>query len=223
MTTDIAPAWTPTGRTLVENEAIIEQGIEGFIVTGIALTDVRETGQYREEGYGSFSTYLAARWPQLSRAQAYRAIDAAQVDAVLSPVGDTPANEAQARELAPLRAAPDAMRAVWQGVQAAHGGETTAAHVRHAVQEYLGTEVRTDAEATEGPAEPLEGEVEPIRPPRLTDFLLALKDAPLFGLLCYRPQELLPAVVCFGDGDTIRSGVAGIQAWVDVWRQALDS
>lgn len=54
----------------------------------------------------------------MERAHAYRQIDAAQVAGVLSPNGDIPTNEAQARELAPLRDQPEAMAEAWQEASA---------------------------------------------------------------------------------------------------------
>jgi hypothetical protein len=145
MTGEISPA-IPT-RTLAENETIIARGIGAFIETGLALADVRDRELYREAGYENFSAYLVGRWPALSRAQAYRAIDTAHVAGVLSPIGDTPANEAQARALAPLREDADAMREVWQQARAEHGDALTAADVRAAVEERLHS-ARGDETAT---------------------------------------------------------------------------
>jgi hypothetical protein len=56
---------------------------------------------------------------------------------VLTPIGVTPTNEAQARELAPLREDPDAMREVWQEARAEHGDNVTAADLRRRVQDRL--------------------------------------------------------------------------------------
>lgn len=220
MTTDIAPAWVPTGRTLTENEAIIARGIDGFIETGMALADVRETGQYREAKYDSFSAYLTGRWPQLSRAQAYRAIDTARVAGLLSPIGDTPTNEAQAREIAPLRDDPDAMRDVWQQARAEHGDNLTAQDIRAAVHEYLGPDENAGTEATYDQAL-IEVEPSPGRPIELQDFLTALADAPRWGLLSYTPQALVPPAVFWGDGDSIRQGLALARAWLEQWENAL--
>jgi hypothetical protein len=76
-------------------------------------------------GYGTFEAYCQQRW-QMSRAHAYRMIEAAEV---VSPIGDTdlplPANEGQARELARV---PEPDRAeVWAATVERTEGKPTAA------------------------------------------------------------------------------------------------
>ncbi|CCF83363.1 hypothetical protein NITHO_2240002 [Nitrolancea hollandica Lb] len=65
-------------------------------------------------GYHRFEDYCEQRWGW-KRAHAYRLMDSAQVAGVLSPIGDIPSNEAQARELSRLKE-PDAIRETWQEV-----------------------------------------------------------------------------------------------------------
>jgi hypothetical protein len=67
---------------------------------GNALLEIRERRLYREQ-FSRFEDYCQDRW-NWSRAHAYRLIDAAQVVHNVSPIGDTPKNEAQARELVKL-------------------------------------------------------------------------------------------------------------------------
>jgi hypothetical protein len=224
MTTDVIPAQTPTERTLAENEAIIAAGIDGFIETGLALADVRDREQYRDAGYTTFGAYLADRWPELSRAQAYRAIDTARFAGILSPMGDSPPNERQARELAPLRDDPEAMREVWQQARAEHGEALTAADVRDAVQEFL----RPDEDAA-GETEPrlwpaasmAEADAALERRQPLHDFLAALTDAPRFGLLSYKSKRILPLTEDVIDRGDIRRGLTAVRAWLDVWEHEL--
>jgi hypothetical protein len=58
--------------------------------------------------HGTFEDYCRDRW-EMSATHAYRQIEAAKVVAVLSPIGDIPATESQARELVPLKDDPEAM------------------------------------------------------------------------------------------------------------------
>ena len=106
--TDILTA--SESNALTEHEAVIERGIQTFYEVGIALADIRDRKLYRAE-HGTFEDYCQQRW-QMSKAHAYRMIDAAEV---VSPIGDSglplPANEGQARELGRV---PEAERAtVW--------------------------------------------------------------------------------------------------------------
>lgn len=63
-------------------------------------------------GYQRFEDYCRERWGW-KRAHAYRLMDSAQVAGVLSPMGDTPTNERQARELSRLKE-PELIRETWQ-------------------------------------------------------------------------------------------------------------
>ena len=61
----------------------------------------------------------------------------------MSPFGDTPANEAQARELAPLKGDAQAIVEVWADLSKQWGDEVTATKVREAVTETLLREEKT--------------------------------------------------------------------------------
>ena len=61
----------------------------------------------------TFEEYCKERWG-MNRAHAYRLIDAAEVVNNLSPIGDIPANESQARPLTALRDNPELQRAAWE-------------------------------------------------------------------------------------------------------------
>jgi len=62
--------------------------------------EIRDNRLYRSD-YATFEEYCRERWGW-NRAHAYRQIDAAKVARTLSPIGDIPKNEAQARELVDL-------------------------------------------------------------------------------------------------------------------------
>ncbi len=117
---------------LISLEAIIETGLQTFVDVGQALMEIRNRRLYRGQ-YGNFEEYCRERWG-FRRAHAYRMIEAAQVVANLSPIGDTlPANEAQARPLTGLPA--EWQREVWQkAVETAPGGRVTAEHVQRVVE-----------------------------------------------------------------------------------------
>jgi hypothetical protein len=126
------------GRGLEELEGIIARGLGTFIDVGRALLEIQSRRLYIKAGYRSFAVYVTERW-DLSETHAYRQIEAAKVIDILSPIGETslPANEAQARELAPLVQDPDAIRAVWAEIGAA-GERVTARAIRARVAEQLG-------------------------------------------------------------------------------------
>ena len=71
----------------------------------------------------------------MERAHAYRLIDSAKVVANLSPIGDIPRTESQARPLTSLP--PEAQPVVWQrAVETAPNGKVTAKHVEEVKREY---------------------------------------------------------------------------------------
>lgn len=113
---------------LHELEGVIGAGLETFVQVGQALLEVRDSRLYRAE-YGTFEEYCRERWG-MGRAHVYRMMDGAEVAAILSPIGDTPTTESQARELAPLRDDPEEMREVWQ--EASKDGKPTAKKIKAA-------------------------------------------------------------------------------------------
>ena len=129
---DLAP------RPAAELDRIIRHNLAAFVEVGEALAELKESRGYVDLGYRTFADYCAALG--LGRAHAYRLIDAAQVTALLSPTGDTPMNERQARELAPLlRAGPSEVQAAWVKAQEVSGGTPTAETVRAVVKEHQRT------------------------------------------------------------------------------------
>jgi hypothetical protein len=107
-------------------EAIIERGLRSFYEVGAALTRIRDERLYRAT-YGTFEEYCLKRW-NWGKAYAYRQIAAAEVVANLSPIGDVPQTESQARPLVGLR--PQEQRVVWgKAVEESKGKQPTAAKV----------------------------------------------------------------------------------------------
>jgi cell division septation protein DedD len=107
-------------RALATNEtarlAVLEKTIDGglrtFLDVGLALKEIRDLRLYRA-GHETFDDYCRRRWG-LSGSYAHRTIQAAGVVAEL-PIGESPTNEAQARELLPLQDKPDRMARAWRG------------------------------------------------------------------------------------------------------------
>lgn len=116
-------------------EGAIEKGLAGFVEVGRALEGIRDRRLYREK-FASFEEYLRDRWG-MSRSYAYRQIDAAEIAGTVSPIGDTsaPATESVARELAPLKDAPEQLHETWGKVVELHGPKPTAEQVRKVVAE----------------------------------------------------------------------------------------
>lgn len=124
-------------------EIIIERGLKTFFEVGAALLRVRDLRLYRGD-YTTFEDYCHQRWG-MSRPHAYRLIDAAQVQANLSPIGDIlPTNEAQTRPLTKLKD-PEQQREAWQQAIASAAGRVTAMHVARVVRAMLTQAERADA------------------------------------------------------------------------------
>lgn len=97
-----------------------------------------ERGAHTALGYSSWGTYLETEFGK-HRRTAYRLLDAGRVVSALSDqlvTGALPANEAQARELAPLLDAPEQLREAWAEVVDLHP-KPTAAVVREVVRRKL--------------------------------------------------------------------------------------
>jgi hypothetical protein len=127
-------AGTAERERFAELEATIETAPAAFVDVGHALHEIQQRRLYRIAGHRTFAGYVSKRW-DLSSAHAYRQIDASKVVDVLAPGGELPlpANEAQARELAPLAHDPDAIRAVWTETVQQAAGRVTARAIRERV------------------------------------------------------------------------------------------
>lgn len=115
-------------------EERIERGLKTFVEVGEALLEIRDSRLYRERGYDRFEDYCRERWGFVA-SRARQLISAAEVaQSVTTVTLPPPVNEAQARELVPLRDDPETMRQAWQDANEATGGKPTAAAVRNAVK-----------------------------------------------------------------------------------------
>ena len=74
---------------------------------------IRDSRLYRQD-YGTFEDYCRERWG-MSLNYTERLMTASNIIATL-PIGRLPTTESQARELAPLRSAPEVMLEVWASV-----------------------------------------------------------------------------------------------------------
>jgi hypothetical protein len=147
--------------TLGELEKVIGAGIATFCAVGKALAHISDRKLYKE-AHATFEDYCRDRWG-ISRAHAYRQIEAAQVADAVSPNGrhadaehadiPAPASERVARELAPLKDNPNDMREAWQESIEQNGSKPTARQVRAIVQ-------RKKAPARKKSAKPSKREIE---------------------------------------------------------------
>ena len=132
---------------LAELESTIERGLATFVEVGNALREVRDSELYKTDlGFDSFEHYCEDRW-QLSRRRAYQLMDGAEAKVALCTTvhTDGPANEAQARELVPLKDKPDDLAAVWAEVSTGNG-KPTAERIREVVQRLTSSETRPPPE-----------------------------------------------------------------------------
>lgn len=137
-TGELIPAVLNTDEraALADNEARIERGLKVFYEVGAALLDIRDKRLYRET-HKTFEDYCQQRWGMTPQ-HAGRLITAADITKNLEPIGSIPANEGQARPLAPL--SPEEQRAVWDVVRkTAPDGKVTAGHVKSVVSVYWQT------------------------------------------------------------------------------------
>lgn len=124
-----------TTERLIQCESVIERGLHTFIDVGNALLEIRDNRLYREQ-YSTFEDYCRERW-NIQRAHAYRMIEAAKLNTILSPIGDIlPITESQARPLTSLE--PEEQITVWQRVvETAPAKGITASHVQDVVDRYI--------------------------------------------------------------------------------------
>jgi hypothetical protein len=120
-------------RDLATLEGIIERGLSTFVDVGTALAEIRDRDLYQKT-HATFDAYCQERFG-FKRAHAYRMIEAADIRASLSPIGDTPLpiRESQVRELA--RIEPERRAETWQAVVEEHGPSATAAEVKQVIRD----------------------------------------------------------------------------------------
>lgn len=128
---------------LAELEAVVDRGLQTFVEVGRALGEIRDRKLYRQT-HSTFEDYCRERWG-FSRSRGYRLIEAAEVAELVSPIGDI-ANEAQARELAPLVKADEQTAVeVWRDLRTEHGDRITGQIVKAAVNDRIATDARRNA------------------------------------------------------------------------------
>ena len=138
----VAPDAVTGGRSLEELEAVIERGLGTFIDVGQALLEIRDGKKYRQRNFKTFEDYCAYWWDK-ERTWGYRHCEAAEVVAVLLPIGNKtgvlPSSESQTRALLPLRKEPERLAEAWERAvtTATNGRRLTAAHINAVVEEYL--------------------------------------------------------------------------------------
>jgi hypothetical protein len=132
---DVAMA-VMTNRGLMELETTIANGFSKFLEVGNALLEIQTRKLYLDDDYATFEQYCAKRW-SISRSQAYRMIQAAEVVGHLAGDRDLPLplHEAQTRVLATLKE-PEAIRAVWEEVVDEYGETVSAPKMRDAADYY---------------------------------------------------------------------------------------
>lgn len=151
MTTEVADA--KLLRRHRELVAIIDENLEAFARTGLALKAIQEEKTYEAEGYDSFASFLGEqkRWPWTSLRHAQRLIAAAELRQALPAVSDyvRPVGrpklpewtEWQVRELTRLPTARDAKRVaiqVLKEVASDPKGQLSASVIRKFVDADLG-------------------------------------------------------------------------------------
>lgn len=132
-----APLTEAERRALGDLETNIERGRETFVLVAASLSQIREKRLYRAT-YATFEDYCRERWGW-NQKRAQQMIRAAEVHASFADgppdtIVSRPANEAQARELAPVPR--DERTEVWRDATRAAAADgkaaPTAAHVRRA-------------------------------------------------------------------------------------------
>lgn len=160
MSTMVAVSLTSSEVELLgEAEAVIERGLKTFLEVGEALASIRDNRLYRAD-FDTFEDYAESRWG-FSKTHANRLVAASEVAAILTPMGVEINNERQARELAPLVAEPEKLRAAFAEVAERTNGKPTAAALREVVREQLApdSEVAQMAHAELDRAEQRQAEV----------------------------------------------------------------
>ncbi|MBA2558393.1 MAG: hypothetical protein H0V07_00615, partial [Propionibacteriales bacterium] len=124
---------------LHELEVVIERGLTTFVEVGEALATIRGSKLYRFT-HTTFEAYCKERWGFTS-GRARQLMDSAEIATTVAV-----ANDAQARELAPLKDDTEALLNAWDEVQKRTNGHPTAAVVKEVVRE---REVKTQRQIAE--------------------------------------------------------------------------
>jgi len=123
-----------SSRRLAHLESVIKKYRQDFYSVGKALKELRDGRHYQKLTFKSFESYVRRRW-DMGRSHAYRLMDAALVIDNLSPIGEVPQNEAQARPLTKLDAF--SQRKLWRDFLKT-GKALTALNIKKFVSAHLG-------------------------------------------------------------------------------------
>lgn len=143
--------------TLQECETVIQQGLSSFVEVGKSLMKIRDARLYRNT-HDTFEAYCEEKW-SLAKSQVYRLIDSAQVVRILSPIGELPRNEAQARPLTLLDTPKEQVAAWKEAVKTAPKDNLgqpviTARHVETVVRERIAERAPIAEQKTQPPLNP---------------------------------------------------------------------
>lgn len=118
--------------TRAEARSLTDQVKEDAQALWTKLLALYEGGAHTALGYSSWATYYEAEFGK-SGNYGYRLLRSARILDQL-PNGNHPASEGVARELAPLRDQPQALRDAWVEAVERHGPQPTAEEVREVVR-----------------------------------------------------------------------------------------
>lgn len=200
-------------------ERRIERGLQTFVDVGEALLTIRDDRLYRAT-HGTFEAYCEERWGITVR-HGQRLMEAVQVVRLLEPTdadathgSPLPTSERQARELAPLKDDPKAMRKAWNTAVEHTEGKPTAEDVRreveHVSQDTAGTLMRRVEEEAPDHAER-------IRLSRVArDFAAALHAVSVLPLL--DPHDVVAACSAV-EVDSAAGTLASAVRWAEELKQ----
>lgn len=179
-------------------ETVVSKGLDTFVEVGNALAEIRDRRLYRQY-HASFDAYCKDQW-DIGRSRAYRLIQAAEVVAEMSPMGNTPTSERQARELKDVP--PEERSEVM--AEAGEDGPVTAKKIRDVVTKRTesparGREVREETVTTDPAPEPAKRS---LREQNVAD----AADRAAANFCDYRPEQV--------DERTVRR----LEAWCQRWR-----
>lgn len=140
----VVAASGPVLMTADEARRVIDGIREGLENVRTLLLDLHEREGWRVLGYESFVACAEAEF-SASKSQAYRLLDAARLDAILSPIGENGLPEAHLRELKVVADEPEVARSIVSHVRALKGESMTAGDLRDGVDEYVARPPRAKA------------------------------------------------------------------------------
>jgi hypothetical protein len=193
-------------------EAAIDNLRLAFAAAGKALQVIRDARLYRAT-HDTFEDYASQCW-DLSRAQAYRLIDAWRLAVRLSPIGDK-LNERQVRELLALAEThgQDAAVTVYQAVTETDGVRVSGAILKDVVA-ILPADYFDPAEAVAQIRAYLAGEKQEAPPADPVQALTAQSDKLVRGLHRFAASATIKAARN-ADPDAVRQAVAELRATLD--------